>query len=195
MADSPTQEVELTPDLLEFAQRAATKEASMRCRPGISLQDAVQEAMLELLRRPIKFDPSRGAKLETLIYTIVQRAVMKFAMRESKSLARLGPLPDAAGDVAEPALSTASDTRTRSLSANRAAQLTGSKWTKDDLFDFIDNEESRAFCQMLLECGGNRSEVARRLSISEGAVRDRIRVLAPKLLAAGFHPFSTGGAK
>lgn len=193
MADSPTQEVDLTPDLLEFAQRAATKEASMRCRPGVGVQDAVQEAMLELLRRPIRFDPTRGAKVETLIYTIVQRAVIKFATRESNSLARHGALSIAGGPTGA-AVAAINDVHTSAMSASRAAQLTESRWTKDDLFEFIDNEETRAFCQMLLECGGNRSEVARRLNISEGAVRDRIRVLAPKLLAAGFHPFSAGGA-
>jgi hypothetical protein len=63
--------------------------------------------------------------------------------------------------------------------------------TSEDIFEFIDNEGSRELCRLFIECEGNVSEVARRMDLSEGAIRYRLQVLKPKLVAAGFNPFST----
>lgn len=62
----------------------------------------------------------------------------------------------------------------------------------EDLFQFIDNEDSRALCKLYIKCKGNVSETARRLGVTEGAVRYRLKMLAPKLRAAGFDPFEGG---
>lgn len=62
----------------------------------------------------------------------------------------------------------------------------------DEALELLDNEDSRKLCRLLIEHTGNRSEVARSLGISEGAVRYRMTLLMPKLLAVGFDPFSIG---
>jgi|GEM_PF-7096492 len=42
----------------------------------------------------------------------------------------------------------------------------------------------------LIECDNNVSEGARRLGVVEGTIRYRLKMLAPKLIAAGFNPFN-----
>jgi len=63
----------------------------------------------------------------------------------------------------------------------------------EDIFDFIDNEDSRALCRLYIECAGNMSKTARLLGIHESTVRYRLKMLAPKLRAAGFDPPAPGG--
>ncbi len=82
--DPSPRELELTPDLLEYVKAVALKEAQKRCPRYVDFDDVIQFAMLQLLRRPPKFDPSRGASPKTLIYTIVHRAVIKYAELEAK---------------------------------------------------------------------------------------------------------------
>lgn len=74
---------------------------------------------------------------------------------------------------------------------NRAAP----QLTLDDILRFIDCPESRALCRLYVECDCNTSEVARRLRVVEGTVRNRLKMLAPKLIAAGFYPFRRGGKR
>ena len=183
-------ELELTPDLLEYAKAVALKEAAKHCGRGVSYDDAAQEAVLQLIRKPPRFDPSRGAAVKTLIYTIVQRAVIKFATREQEKLGRLRPYPGQSDDPAEAPLGPTEG------HLGRYQQLTGAGPTKheplraalEDMLRFIDNEESRAMCWMVIQCDGNYSEVARRMKLSEGTVRYRLKMLKPKLRAAGFKP-------
>jgi len=197
--DPSPQELKLTPDLLEYARAVALKEAPKYCkcrlaRPTGSKSkldeqpwaDVVQQAILELLRRPPKYDPTRGASPKTLIYTIVQRAVMKAAERESRQADRFRQFPQSVEcDDEEPA--------EQRISEKRTAELTRSRWNLDDILKYIDNEESRDLCRLVIECNGNLSEAARRLNLSEGTVRYRLKLLGPKLIAAGFDPFSQGG--
>lgn len=82
--DGAPQELELTPDLLAYAEAVAIKEARKHCRNRASYREASQNAILHLLQKPPKFDPSRGASEKTFIYTIVQRAVIRFAMRDTR---------------------------------------------------------------------------------------------------------------
>ena len=128
MEPSP-QELKLTPDLLEYARAVALKEAPKYCkcrlaRPTGSKSkldeqpwaDVVQQAILELLRRPPKYDPTRGASPKTLIYTIVQRAVMKAAERESRQADRFRQFPQSVEcDDEEPAEQQISEKRTVEL--------------------------------------------------------------------------------
>ncbi len=193
--DSSPRELELTPDLLEYAKAVAIKEAPNHCGPHISYDDVVQDVQLRLLRRPPTFDPSRGASAKTLIYTIVKRAVMKFATRETKQIRRFRPLPTAV-EVSE-GLEEGTVERTRKvdlITERRTAALTRSRWNLDDILQYVDNEDSRALCRLVIECHGNVSEAARRLKLSEGTVRYRLKLLEPKLRAAGFGPVPQGGA-
>ncbi|MBM3853360.1 MAG: hypothetical protein FJ399_09410, partial [Verrucomicrobia bacterium] len=100
MPDSSPSELELTPDLLDYARRVGLKVAAEHCGPRVSYDDAAHEAVLHLMSSPPKYDPSRGASPKTLIYTIVQRAVIKFAVREAIRVGRFKALPQStdAGD-------------------------------------------------------------------------------------------------
>jgi RNA polymerase sigma factor (sigma-70 family) len=187
--DPRQKELELTPDLLEYAKAVALKEAQKRCPRYVDFDDVIQFAMLQLIRRPPKFDPSRGASPKTLIYTIVHRAVIKYAKIEAKQACRFRQSPESVGASRDGERNEPADHR---ISERRTAELSRSGWSMDDILQFIDNEDSRALCRLVIECGGNLSEAARRLGLSEGTVRYRLKLLGPKLLAAGFDPFLTG---
>lgn len=214
MAPSP-QELELTPDVLDYAKAVALKEAEKRCPKYVDFGDVVQHALLRLMSKPPRYDPARGASPKTLIYTIVQRAVLKYVAWECKRGKRYQQFPapvPASGKVddrAEPEAVTkvvrermievteAKAPNDRGVSdeprVKRTAEFTTTGWTTEDVLEFIDNEDSRALCRMVIECGGNVSAAARQLGLTEGAVRHRLKMLAPKLLAAGFDPFEQGG--
>jgi RNA polymerase sigma factor (sigma-70 family) len=199
MTDSSPQELELTPELLEYAKMSARKEAHRYCRLwGVDgeikrsvFHDAVQDALLHLVSKPPRFDPARGASPKTLIYTIVQRAVAKSMVRALKHARRFPLTDEPEADLDEDG---EDDIRRRGDAGRPENKLTRTEWTADDILEFIDNEESRALCRLFIEYNGNRSAVARRLGLTEGAVRHRLKLLGPKLLAAGFNPFSQGGA-
>ncbi|MCC6662052.1 MAG: sigma-70 family RNA polymerase sigma factor [Phycisphaerales bacterium] len=193
MPDPSPTELELTPDLLDYARRVALKEAPKHCDPRVSFDDAAHEAVLHLMSSPPKYDPSRGASPKTLIYTIVHRAVIKFAAREAIKVGRFRALPQSTDADDNVEAGVYADDRRPGPASNRSVELTKSRWTMDDVLQFIDNENSRALCRLVIECDGNVSEAARRLKLTEGAVRDRLRLLAPKLRAAGFDPDFTGG--
>ncbi|HRQ75310.1 MAG TPA: sigma factor [Phycisphaerales bacterium] len=176
----------------------AFKEASKCCeRFGIDdidfhLDEAASVALLELSAHPPKFDPSRGARVKTLIYTIVQRAVLKYFGRECRHVSRLKQREETETESGEIMDGVYADPQP-GVKEKRPSELTTSGWTTDDILSFIDNEESRKLCRLFIECDGNASEVARRMNLSEGTIRYRLKVLGPKLLAAGFNPFSAGG--
>lgn len=187
--DTSPQPIELTDELLEYARAVALKEAPKHCGPGVSFDEAAQQAVLQLIRKPPKYDPSRGASVKTLIYTIAQRAVIKFATREHKKLTRtFGQYPGQENEAA-PIDPTEEQ-------VGKYQQVTGAGPTKhaalsaavEHMLRFIDNEDSRTLCLLVLECKGNYSEVARRLGVVEGTIRRRLKVLQPKLRAAGFKP-------
>lgn len=188
MNDSSPQELELTPDLLAFARSVALKEAKKCCPKYVDFGDAAQEAVLHLMSKPPKYDPAKGAAT-TLIHTIVQRAVLKYAQRERRQANRFMQAP-------EPVQADEQDEKPDLLDQDedRRVELQKKRWTTDDVLEFIDNEESRALCQLFIECQCNMSEVARRMGLSEGTVRYRLKLLAPKLLAAGFDPFRKEGS-
>ena len=188
--DSSPKELKLTPDLLEYARAVAIKEAPNHCGRRIDYEDVAQEAILHLLSRPPKFDPSRGASEKTLIYTIVKRAVIRFAEREAKQARRFRQFPEPVGASRDGEDDEPAHHR---ISEKRTTELTKSRWNLDDILKYVDNEESRALCRLVIECKGNLSKAAQRLKLSEGTVRYRLKLLGPKLLAAGFDPFSQGG--
>ncbi len=196
MNDSEPRELVLTPELLDYAKRVAIEEAKKWCSNRIDFDDVVQDVHLRLLRKPPKYDPSRKAKPETLIHTIVQRAVLNYATREGAKVRRLQSFSMSSDDPSSPHDGpTPEQTRShQSLTAAWPTEHEEVEAAVDEILRFIDNEDSRALCRLFLECKGNRSEVARRLNVSEGTVRNRLRLLGPKLIAAGFDPVSIGGA-
>lgn len=184
MSEPEPREIEITPDLIDYARKSAYKEAKKRFHDVAKRKDAAQSAVLHLMSRPPKYDPTKGAAVKTLIYTVVQRHVQKYVGREfrhGKRFMQPEPVNKNDQDDAFDPLDHAE---------NRRVKLQTKGWTTDDILEFIDNEDSRALCRLVIECGGNLSETARRLSITEGTVRYRLRMLAPKLLARGFNPFN-----
>lgn len=188
-------ELELTPDLLEYAKAVALNEAQKRCPGHVDYGDVVQDALLHLISKPPKYDPARGASPRTLIYTIVQRSVLKYIGRECRHANRFA-------QFAEPSDAPSELTPGPTEEQIRTHQhLTGSGPTQhetlqsavDEMLCHIDNEDSRALCRLFMECNGNVSETARRMKLPEATVRYRLKnVLGPKLVAAGYSPFSCG---
>ncbi len=182
-------EIDLTPDLLDFAKRSAIKEAKKQSPGFVKYDDVAQEVCLKLLSKPPKFDPSQGTVEKTLLYLVVQRLVIKFlerAKNHAESLRQVVKPRTGPDDDREEALEAFS---LREVGKRRPAELTTKSATTDDVLEFIDDKESRALCRLVIECDGNVSEAGRRIGLSEGAVRYRLRLLAPKLRAAGFDPF------
>jgi RNA polymerase sigma factor (sigma-70 family) len=188
MNDSSPQALELPPDLLAYARAVALKEAKRCCPKHVDFGDAAQEALLHLMSKPPKVDPAKGTA-KTLIHTIVQRAVLKYVERQGRQGKRFMQAP-------EPVKTDQPDDTPDLLDQDkdRRVELMTKHWTTDDVLEFIDNEECRALCRLFIDCQGNMSEVARRLGVSEGTVRYRMKLLAPKLLAAGFDPFTNEGS-
>ncbi|MCC6427213.1 MAG: hypothetical protein IT435_10380 [Phycisphaerales bacterium] len=192
MPDPSPTELELTPDLLDYARRVAFKEAQKRCRLAIDHDDAAQHALLHLIAKPPVWDPARGATPKSLVYTVIERAIMKFAVREGKTVRKFEPLRPASDARQKATDGVYPDPAGTEISSNRTVGLSQSFWTKEDVLDFIDNETSRETCRVIMESGGNVSEAARRLGRTEGAIRSRLNVLLPKLLATGFKVVSEG---
>ncbi len=205
MASEP-QELKLTPDLLEYAKAVAIKEAPKHCQMHLSRptgrrsefdekpwDDVVQQVILQLLRRPPKYDPSRGASPKTLIYIIVVRALMKYGTREHKLTEPLQQFDETVNVSSEtpPGLTNEQLQTHQHLTGKGPTKHEEIEATVDDMLRFIDSEDSRALCKLVIECQGNMSKAAKRLGLSEGTVRHRLKMLGPKLLAAGFNPFAT----
>lgn len=192
MPDTSPPELELTPDLLDYARRVAFKEAQKRCSPSVDHDDAAQQALLHLIAKPPRWDPTRGASPKTLIHTIVQRAVLKFAEREGRAVREFKPLREVSDAGQKATDGVYPDPAGPEIAQNRTVGLSQSFWTKENVLDYIDNETSRETCRVIMESGGNVSEAARRLGRSESAIRTRIHVLLPKLLATDFKVVSEG---
>lgn len=217
MDGSSKREIEITPDLLEYAKAVALKEAQKRCYlKHVEYDDIVSHVQTHLLRRPPKYDPTKGTKETTFIYTVVKHLVSKYLTKEAKHAERfeqrIEPKPafkTPEGKISEPRAGTNAARRRMAKLGQVEGEDDGARpgrenvqrhpteystavWTNDDMFAYIDNEESRALCRLMIECDGNMSEVARRLGWWEGKVRYRLRILGPKLIRAGFNPFPGG---
>jgi len=180
MNDSKPHEIELTDDLIDFARRSAIKEAKKHCPDFVIYDDVAHEAVLHLYSKPPKYDPTKGASVKTLIYTVVKWFVLKYNARQCrharqhKQVVKPKTGEDDDRQVALNAFSLKEEVE------RHQNQMTTEAPETNDLLQFIDDEESRALCRLVLECEGNLSEAARRLSIAEGTVRYRLKMLAPK---------------
>jgi DNA-directed RNA polymerase specialized sigma24 family protein len=192
MPDPSPIEIELTPDLLDYARRVGFAAAKQHCEPGVSHDDVVQEALLHLIAKPPVWDPARGASPKTLIFVIVKTAVLKHAEREERALRNFKTLRVAADTRQNASEGVYEDPKGREIASSRTVGLSQSSWATEDVLEFIDNEDSRALCRTIMECDGNVSEAARRLGLKESTVRYRLGLLIPKLLAKGFKVVSEG---
>jgi RNA polymerase sigma factor (sigma-70 family) len=187
MDDSEPRELELTPDLIEYANSIALHEAEKRCPKYVDYGDVAQEVLLHLISKPPKYDPAKGASAKTLIHTIVQRGVLKYVARQCRHAGRFKQVDEAKPEAPEDDEQLRPQ---RDAAERRPVDRTTKNYTTDDVLQFIDNEESRELCRTLIECDNNVSEAARRLGVVEGTLRYRLKMLAPKLIAAGFNPFN-----
>jgi DNA-directed RNA polymerase specialized sigma24 family protein len=192
MPDHSPIEIELTPDLLDYARRVGFAAAKQHCESGVSHDDVVQEALLHLIAKPPVWDPARGASPKTLIFVIVKTAVLKHAEREERALRKFKTLRVAADNRQNASEGVYEDPKGREIASSRTVGLSQSSWATEDVLEFIDNEDSRALCRTIMECDGNVSEAARRLGVKESTVRYRLGLLIPKLLAKGFKVVSEG---
>ena len=192
MPDPSPPELELTPDLLDFARQKGIEIAKGFRNPRIDPEDAAQHALLHLIAKPPRWDPTRGASPTTLVHTIVQRAVIKFVEREARDVRQFRALNEPAESAPAAAEGVHPDPVGTEISHSRTVGLSQSFWAKEDVFEYIDNEDSRALCQLVMECNGNVSEAARRLDEKKSTIRYRLKLLIPKLLAKGFKVVSEG---
>ncbi|QOJ17136.1 MAG: sigma-70 family RNA polymerase sigma factor [Phycisphaeraceae bacterium] len=192
MPDPSPTELELTPDLLDYARRVGFEAAKDHCKPGVCHDDVVQEALLHLIAKPPVWDPARGASPKTLIYLVVQTAVLKHAEREERALRKFKTLRVAADTGHNASDGVYDDPVGREIASNRTVGLSQSSWATDDVLEYIDDENSRTLCRTIMECEGNVSEAARRLKMKESTIRYRLKLLIPKLLAKGFKVVSEG---
>jgi RNA polymerase sigma factor (sigma-70 family) len=186
MSDSSSRDLELMPDLIEYATAITLQETQKRCPKYVDYDDVVQEVLLHLISKPPKYDPAKGASAKTLIHTIVQRGVLKYVARQCRQAGRIKQVDEAKPEVSE------DDEQVRSQQDSverRTSDLTTKFATTDDVLQFIESEESRKLCRMVIECDGSLSEAARCLGVAEGTIRYRLKMLAPKLIAVGFNPF------
>ncbi len=164
---TPTED-ELTDDLIDYIRSSTIQIASKRLPTHVDLNDVVQHVLLCFVSRPPKFDRSRGANIKTLLYVIVQRQFWKYIA----SLKQLG---------CEQAFD---------------ADLHGVGYRDDEpnfdqpsFMDYIDCEETRRMCLLMMEHAHNFTEVACCMDVTEGTIRYRLKMLQSKLRAAGFDPF------
>lgn len=192
MPDPSPPELDLTPDLLDYARKKGIEIAKGFRNPRIDPEDAAQQALVHLIAKPPRWDPARGATPTTLIHTIVQRAVIKFVEREARDVRQFRALIEPAESSPTSNEGVHPDPVGTEIANSRTVGLSQSFWAKEDVLDFIDNEDSRALCRVIMECEGNVSEAARRLGMKESTVRYRLGLLIPKLLAKGFKVVSEG---
>jgi|LakMenEpi03Aug12_release.lakeMendotaPanAssembly.Ray.scaffolds.fasta_scaffold1533316_1 transposase-like protein len=77
-----------------------------------------------------------------------------------------------------------------SILSNRTYRLRMRDFDQPRFLDYIDDEDTRRLIPLMLEHDNNVSKVARFMGVTEGAIRNRLRLLRAKLKAAGFNPFA-----
>lgn len=192
MSDTGPYELEMTPDRLDFVRRSARKEARIHCSEFVDVEDVIQDVHLQLLRRPPRYKPGGDASEKTFLYRSIRYIVINYAKREARQAARHRQLKRRQPEPSE----TDDDKPVKPMDRQkqefielRPRDLTWKGLTTDDILRYIDDETSRHLCELVLRCEGNMSEAGRRLGIHESTVRHRLKILGPKLLAAGFNPY------
>jgi len=160
------EEIVIDQALSDLINRIAAKLVKQHCPKSVDPRDVAQQVLMDLARRPLKYDPSKGAKQETLLHTIVFRRVLKCAADAHKNASRFKQFPEK-----RPAESISAKAKRLKLR---------------DILEALDDEASRELCRLYVEHNGNVSKVARLLKVTEGTVRYRLKALGPRLIKAGF---------
>lgn len=169
MEPSNPTEIELTDDLIDYIEATTVKVASRVLPKHIDLADVKQHILLQVVGRPPRFDPKKNADVKTLLHMFIKCRVLNYAA----SMNRLGS--EAAFDA------------DLHGSAYRDAEP---KFDQPRFMDYINDEDTRQMCLLMMEHDANVSEVARSLGVYEGTIRHRLKSLRGKLRAAGFDPFA-----
>ena len=169
MEPSTPTEIELTDDLIDYIRRSTIQVASKRLPSHVDLDDVVQHVLLCVVSRPPKFDPSRGTNVKTFLYLIIQRNVWKY-------LASMKPL--------------GRETSIDAGSHDFGYRDDSPDFDRPSFMDYIDCEDTRSMCLLMMQHDNNTSEVARCMDVTEGTIRYRLKMLQSKLRAAGFNPFA-----
>jgi DNA-directed RNA polymerase specialized sigma24 family protein len=156
----------LTNELMEVGKTTTIIEVRKRCPVYVDAEDVWQEICLMLISSSPQFDPNRGASESTFLKLIVSRAVGKYADKVFRNAKRFRPFEESEYEES-PGKEPLPE--------------------KVDWFQYIECDETRKFCELLVECKLNKSEVARRLGWNESKVRYRFDLIKPRLLAAGFN--------
>jgi transcriptional regulator of acetoin/glycerol metabolism len=119
---------------------------------------------------------------------------MKYAERESRHAKLHQQFPEPERRPAKGKPEKPMERQKREYIELRPRDLTWKGLTPDDVFRYIVDPQSQELCQTVVDCDGNLSEAGRRLRMPESTVRHRLKMLGPKLLAAGFNPYRTEDA-
>jgi len=176
MTNSSKQTLVLTPDLMDYVETVARKMALRRVPRFIGVDDAVQHTLMQIVQYPPLFDSTQGS-LKNFIHTIVGHGISDF-LREHYNKHRKKHHKE----LAEP----------DQVPEREVSRRTAAKKSVDEMLPLIKDKEIRALCQLVLECDGNVSKVARRLGQCEGTIRYRLKLLGLKLKMMGFDSFLTG---
>lgn len=179
--------IQITEKLAEFIHEQALIAATWRCPEYIDPNDVAQAVAFVLIRRPPRFDPNGKANVETFLKSCIRNRVHSAIRKEGRfSLRQAQVIEDKQRDEED----VKKDVRSPSLhNGERPFQQDIKEFTPEDVFRYIDCDSSRALCILYLECKANMSEVARRMGVSEGTIRYRLKRLAPILLQADLKPF------
>ena len=179
--------IQITEELAEFIHEQALVAATWRCPEHVDPHDVAQEVAFTLIRKPPRFDPNGKAKLETFLKSCIRNRVHSAIRKEGRfSLRQAQLIEDKQRDEED----VKKNVRWPSLhNGERPFQKDIKEFTPEDVFRYIDCDSSRALCMLYLECKANMSEVARRMGVSEGTIRYRLKRLSPILLQAGLKPF------
>lgn len=163
--DEP-KEIVVDKALSKSIKRIAAKLVRRHCPRSVEPADVAQLVMMDLARKPLKYDASKGAKLETLLHTIVYRRALKCAEDARRMKSRFPQF----SEKRPPAHVKAKAKRVRLR----------------DILEALDDEASRELCRAYVMHDGNASLVAKELKVTEGTVRYRLQALGPRLIKAGF---------
>lgn len=174
-------------ELAKFIHKHALKIANWRCPKHIEPDDVAQEVAFGLIRKPPRFDPDGKADVEQFLKSCIRTRICSALRKEGRFALRHG-------QVVEEKQCDKDDVKKKDKTVSlhdtiRPFEMHLTELTKQDVITHIDCDSSRALCLLFLECKGVRVEVARRMGVSEGTVRYRLKKLEAGLLSKGFKPF------
>ncbi len=169
MESSTPHEIILTDEHLTFIRKTVLANAK-RLAKYIDRDDLLQHVTHHAIREAQKFNATRGASFTTFLFLVVRTGMSKYLTRERERCEIAQPYK---GDVHDEIV------RPKPLA-----------FESPSFMDYIDDDETRKMCFLMMEHDNNQSEVARCMNVTEGTIRYRLDLLRGKLRAAGFDPFA-----